>query len=113
MPTPGSVQLAVCKTLACGKDTHANERQVLGADGPKNIALGIMNLTDAAHLGSDVAAYRLGEAFFRGWCDLPKDHVQARFWLRKVSECKFKHLSDIGLAKMAEYLREMDDGAGD
>ena len=32
----------------------------------------------------DLGAYKLGKAFFKGSCNLPKDSVQARFWLKKV-----------------------------
>ena len=41
-------------------------------------------MTEAAHLGSDVAACNLGEAFFKGEYGLPKDPARARFWLKKI-----------------------------
>ena len=87
------------KCLLCGSDY-----------GHKNISLGLVYLTDAAHLGSNHAAYKLGDAFAHGKCGLPKDSVQARFWLKKVAggECKYKHLSAKGIADAAKWLRELD-----
>ena len=83
-----------------------------GSDyGHKNISLGLVYLTDAAHLGSNHAAYKLGDAFAHGKYGLPKDSVQARFWLKKVvdGECKFDHLSDNAIAKVKEWLCELDE----
>ena len=64
-----------------------------GIGGPKNTSLGWVYITDAAHLGSNVGAYLLGEAFLKGFHNLHKDSVQARFWLMKIvdGECKFKN----------------------
>ena len=80
---------------------------MLGDGGPKNTSLGLVYTTDAAHLGSDVGAYLLGEAFLKGIHDLPKDPVQARFWLMKIvdGECKFKNLTVESVAKVAMWLR--------
>ena len=82
-----------------------------GIGGPEENAFGIMNVAQAAELGSDVGAYILGEAFFHGRYNLPNDPVRARFWLEKVvhGECEIKHLGDEGIAKSAEMLRELDD----
>ena len=57
-----------------------------------------------------MGAFKLGKAFFKG-DGLPKDPVQARFWLRKVAddECEHKHLEKEWIAKSAEMLRELDD----
>ena len=65
-------------------------------------------LPEAAHLGSNLGAFRLGEAFFKG-NGLPKDPVQARFWLKTVvcGEWKFDHLSDNAKAKAKEWLRDL------
>ena len=62
-------------------------------------------------MGSDVGAYFLGEAFFKGTSGLPKDPARARYWLKKLvdGECKIKHLSDSAIAKAAEWLRELDE----
>ena len=81
-----------------------------GIGGPQDIAFGLVNVTEAAGLGSDFAAYILGEAFFVGKYNLPKDPVRARFWIKKVAdgECKIKHLNDAGLAEAAAWLRELD-----
>ena len=66
----------------------------LGDGGPQDNALGLVNVTEAAHLGSDLGAYRLGWAFFHGEHGLSKDPVRARYWLEKLAngECEFKHL---------------------
>ena len=87
------------------------EYLLVGYGGPKNTALGLVISTDAAHLGSNFAACNLGEAFFHGKYNLPKDPAQARFWLKKVAdgECKIKHLNDEWIAKSAAMLRELDD----
>ena len=81
-----------------------------GAGGPQNNSLGLVYLTDAAHLGSNYAAFKLGKAFFKGTYDLPKDSVQARFWLKKVAdgECEHKHLMDKDVADAARWLRELE-----
>ena len=80
---------------------------LLGYGGPKNNSLGLVYITDAAHLGSNLGAYTLGIAFFHGKYGLPKDNVQARVWLKKALDdgCKFKHLTDEALAKAARWLR--------
>ena len=87
------------------------EYLLIGSGGPKNTALGLVLSTDAAHLGSNVAACNLGEAFFTGKFGLPKDPVQARFWLKKVveGECEYKHLEKEWIDKSAEMLRELDE----
>ena len=71
-----------------------------------------MNVTEAAGLGSNYGAYFLGEAFFHGNYNLPKDPARARFWLKMVvdGECEFKGLSDQGLADAARWLRELESG---
>ena len=85
-------------------------RQVIGLDGPPNIGLGILNITEAAHLGSDYGAFLLGEWFFKGELGLPKDPARARFWLQQVAndECKSR-IYPSGPAEAAEYLRELDN----
>ena len=90
------------------------ERQVLGVDVPENIALGIMNVTEAAHLDSELGALLLGEWLFDGCHGLPKDPVRARPWLKKVvdGDCKRNILTDGPIAEAARMLRELD-GAGD
>ena len=81
-----------------------------GFGGPEDIALGLVNVAQAAELGSDYAAYRLGGAFFHGEYGLSKDPVRARYWFKKLAdgECKIKHLTDSAKAKAAEWLRELD-----
>ena len=83
-----------------------------GIGGPQNYAFGLVNVTAAAELGSDYGAYLLGQVFFIGKYDLPKDPVRARYWFKKVAdgECEFKGLSDQGLADAARWLRELESG---
>ena len=82
-----------------------------GTGGPQNNALGLVYFTDAAHLGSNHAAFKLGEAFFKGEYGLPKDRVQARFWLKKAldDECEVKHLSDKGISRAKKWLRALNE----
>ena len=81
-----------------------------GTGGPQESVYGIINMTQAAELGSDWGAYRLGWAFFEGAHGLPKDPVRARFWIKKVveGECTHKHLTDQAIAEAANWLRELD-----
>ena len=81
-----------------------------GIGGPKDNVLGLVNVTEAAHLGSNLGAYRLGWAFFEGGHGLPKDTVRARYWLKKVVDdtCEHKHLQQKNITEAAEWLRELD-----
>ena len=84
-----------------------------GIGGPQNYVLGLVNVSEAAGLGSEIGAYWLGEVFLKGVCGLPKDPVRARFWLEKVvnGECAHKHMDDIALANAAQQcLRELESG---
>ena len=82
-----------------------------GYGGPQDIALGLDMIRQAAALGSDLAFYLLGWAFFKGTSGLPKEPARARFWLKKVvdGECAHKHLSDSAIADAAKWLRELDE----
>ena len=86
------------------------EYLLVGYGGPKNTALGLVFSTDAANLGSNFAACTLGEAFFVGKYNLPKDPARARSWLMKVviGECEHKHLASKLMANSVEMLRELD-----
>ena len=88
---------------------------LLGQGGPRNNVFGIMNLTEAAGLGSDFAAFLLGSGFFGGIWGLPKDPVRARYWIKKVvdRECEHKHLHSGDIAKAAEMLRALDEQANE
>ena len=81
--------------------------------GPKDNVLGLVNATEAAHLGSELGAYLLGQVFCKGMSGLSKDKARARFWLKKIvdSECKYKHLDEDGKAEAAAWLRELDQEA--
>ena len=72
--------------------------------------LALVTVSQAAELGSDLAAYLLGKGFKEGLWGLPMDHVRARFWIKKVvdGECTHKHLTDQAIAEAAEWLRELD-----
>ena len=82
-----------------------------GWGGPEDIVFGIVNVMEAAGLGSDFAACNLGGGFFQGSWGLPKDPVRARYWLKKVvdGECAHKHLNEEWKAISAGWLRELDD----
>ena len=93
------------KGIAC-----FGEYLLLGVGGSVETSLGLVNVTEAAYLGSNLGAYHLGQAFFKGTSGLPKEPARARYWLKKVvdGECKIKHLSDSAKARVAEWLRELD-----
>ena len=82
-----------------------------GRGGSKNHALGLVMVSQAAALGSDLAAYLLGYAFSKGTWGLPKLRAQGQFWIKKVvdGECEVKHLNDNDLAKAAGWLRELQE----
>ena len=82
-----------------------------GIGGSTDTSLGLVVITEAATKGSDYAAWVLGKAFFKGTYDLPKDRVQARFWLKKAvdEECKFDHLATTGEYLAAAWLRELNE----
>ena len=77
-----------------------------GIGGPQDTALGLVNMTEAAHLGSNMGACCLGEVFFKGLCGLPKDPARARYWLKKVvdGECEFKHVQAESISNAAGML---------
>ena len=81
-----------------------------GIGGPQDISFGLVNLTEAAGLGSDFGAYLLGWVFFNGAYGLPKDPVRARYWLKKLvdGECEFKHLCPTHIPLATRMLAAMD-----
>ena len=83
---------------------------LLGIGGPQDNALGLVNVTEAAYLGSDVGVMKLGRAFYNGKYSLPRDPARAKFWLKKIidRECKYKHLSKAGNELAARWLRRME-----
>ena len=68
--------------------------------------LALVTLSQAAELGSDLAAYLLGKGFKEGLWGLPMDHVRARFWIKKVVDGDFKY--NHGIASVGPYL-DIDD----
>ena len=87
------------------------EYLLCGVGGPQDTTLGLVNATEAAHLGSNLGAFRLGEAFGKG-LGVPKDPARARYWLKKAtdSECEweFDHIDDASKATGAKFLEELD-----
>ena len=75
-------------------------------------ALGLVNVTEAAHLGSDLGAYLLGRGFFAGDWGLPEDHGRARYWLEKAVNgvCEFKHLCHEDRSDAEESLEALESG---
>ena len=73
-----------------------------------------MNVTAAAELGSDYGAYLLGQVFFIGKYDLPKDPVRARYWLKKAvdGECEFKLLFHDDRSAAEQMLEALESGGG-
>ena len=85
-----------------------------GIGGPQDSALGLVNVSQAAALGSDSAAYLLGSAFFLGKHGLPKDPVRARYWLKKAvdGECEFKLLFHDDRSAAEQMLEALESGGG-
>ena len=87
---------------------------LLGFGGSEETSLGLVNVTEAAYLGSDHGAMKLGRGFYSGFHGLPKDPIRARYWLQKVVDgCKFKCLSGKSITDAAEMLRELDEQANE
>ena len=90
---------------------------LLGDGGPKEIVRGMVNVTEAAHLRSELGAYLLGWAFFNGHFryGLRRDPARARSWLKRVVggrwKFKSKSLSDAEKANAARWLRELSTRA--
>jgi TPR repeat protein len=59
-----------------------------GIGGPQDNIFGIMNLTQAAELGSKMGAYSLVDAFRQGLHGLPKDPARARYWLNRAEDAE-------------------------
>ena len=72
--------------------------------------LALVTVSQAAELGSDLAAYLLGKGFKEGLWGLPMDHVRARFWIKKVvdGECKYKEPGWHPTINAVAMLRELD-----
>jgi len=85
---------------------------LFGVGGPEDNVLGLVNVTEAAGLGSDLGAYLLGWACVYGKCGLPKDPVRARFWIKKVvdGECEFKHLTHADRSDAEGILEALESG---
>ena len=90
---------------------------LLGVGGPKEIVRGMVNVTEAAHLRSELGAYLLGWAFFNGHFryGLRRDPARARSWLKRVVggrwKFKTKSLSEFEKANAARWLRELSTRA--
>ena len=90
---------------ACG------ECLLSGVGGPQNTALGLVLVSQAAALGSELGAIKLSRAFLFGLWGLSKDPARARFWLKKIvdEDCEYKHLSAAARARAAGLLQELDE----
>lgn len=82
-----------------------------GVGGPQNTALGLVLVSQAAALGSELGAIKLSRAFLFGLWGLSKDPARARFWLKKIvdEDCEYKHLSAAARARAAGLLQELDE----
>ena len=80
-----------------------------GLGGPAIPALGLVFITGAAGLGSEFAAFLLGEAHSKGKYGLPRDRTQALYWLNKVAKGKmrFKQLNQNGKTEVANLIQEL------
>ena len=65
---------------------------LIGVGGTKDYALGLVNVTEAAYLGSEIGQLLLGKAFAKGLYGLSKDLVRARFWLEKADHDEAREL---------------------
>ena len=77
-------------------------------------SIGLVNVTEAAYLGSDLGAMKLGRGFYSGFHGLPKDPIRARYFLQTVVDgCKFKCLSGKSTKEAAAWLRALDEQANE
>ena len=90
---------------------------LIGVGGPKEVVRVMVNVTEAAHLRSELGAYLLGWAFFNGHFryGLRRDPARARSWLKRVVggrwKFKTKSLSEFEKANAARWLRELSTRA--
>lgn len=72
----------------------------------RNETHGVALTTRAAEMGSDFAAFVLGELFANGENGLPQDNVQATYWLSKAisGSCPLKHLGEFNAEAAAALL---------
>ena len=100
-----AAELGHVKGLAC-----IGEHLLKGIGGASSPVLGLVYITRAAAAGSDVAAYILGKAFVTGKYGLPKNNVQAKYYLRKVveGECEFKHLKETSHTQAKAFLEQLN-----
>ena len=85
--------------------TQMGQFLLVGAGVKKNVAHGMYVLTDAAHKGSSNAAMLLGDIFYMGFKDIPRDAEQAKRWYTKVTPAEY--LQEKEVAKAAERLRKL------
>ena len=86
---------------------------LLGIGGPQDNALGLVNATEAAGLGSNLGAYLFGKAFFNGELGLPKlergrgDGPRERAYLARLGpsgrdEARCGALVGVAVSRVAE-----------
>ena len=76
-----------------------------GIGGPQDNIFGIMNLAQAAELGSDFGAYSLVDAFREGLHGLPKDPARARYWLNRAEDAERRNRAEA--ARLDELLGDL------
>lgn len=81
-----------------------------GTGGSVERSLGLVLVTEAAYLGSNVGAMKLARGFAGGFWGLRQDHGRARFWLKKIvdGEFEFDYLSERAKAEAAEMLQKLE-----
>ena len=81
-----------------------------GIGGPQDNKRGLVNVTEAAGLGSNYGAVYLGKGYLDGRFGLPRDSDRAHLWLKKVAddEWEFDHLAERHITQAAMWVRELE-----
>ena len=74
---------------------------------PANPAYGMGLLFRAAEMGSDRAASDLGDAFYEGKWELPKDLSQAKYWYGRVATATRQHMASNYVDEAAARVQEL------
>ena len=78
-----------------------------GAGVQQNERLGMLFLSRAAEMGSDLAAYYLGAWYDEGAEGLPQDKAQAAYWYERVASATHTHMTASEVERAAERVREL------
>mgnify|MGYP000311701075 CR=1 FL=1 len=68
---------------------------------------GLTLLSRAAEMGSNCAAYRLGNCYAEGANGLPQDKAQAAYWYERVASATHNHLREDLVEQAAKRVREL------